>query len=698
MFNPVKLKKINSIISLVDTDDIYKYLTGSLTANYLKLDCSNDPLTGNLEISKADPEFRLTDTGNNEYARLLRSDSDDSVTFKNRIYTAVAGNAISLDTSGEYGGFTAISAAKMTISFWYKSSSTNSRAAYLIDSSNNFGFYINFTGAYNGPLVYMGGSNYAYFSHSGEASDGQWHHWVVYIHGTAQGDITSSKFYIDNVEKSKQYTASSAGVQLTQLNWFNKNSTPNYAGGATDSLGIWTRELTTSEIGDLYNSGNGLQLNPATNFPSTGTPMSTNLQVAWNFDESSGASANDESSNNRDMTLYNTEDADWIQGIVVGSISGYVEIDVIKSENAIGSITGIQTLGNATGTTNIVGESQVFKIGSTTIMSLAATGLTIENDLYIKGQLIDGSNVNSIDAINRYLYDGSGVLLIDYNSARMYDATSVLSIDWQDRYYYDLSETISIGAETRFLYDTSGNYSLDWGSRATYDSSSTIKSIDWENRYLYDSSENESIDYENRYLYANDGATLMLDYSTNTQNTIGAPIRHSSSNYRRYYHMALEATNPGASGATWTAMSANNLCGWQLNSSTETLEFEADIHSDWDAASDLTMEVFFQLLDAGNNGDTVDLRLVCRYMGAGDTATKTQTVEVATPTDGTQYKLYKAEFTINYDETSNVVDVGDKICFQLNLETDTSEIDNILITNASFYYNTAHVGIESGDV
>lgn len=175
-------------------------------------------------------------------------------------------------------------------------------------------------------------------------------------------------------------------------------------------------------------------------------------------------------------------------------------------------------------------------------------------------------------------------------------------------------------------------------------------------------------------------------------------LRTSTSLYRRYYHLPINGFDPGASGATWTSADANHLAGWQLNAAGETLEFESDVHTDWDGATDLTATIRFQLLDAGSANDTVDLKLVCYYAGIGDTTTKTQTVEVATVTDGTQYKMYEATFTIDYDAVSNVVDAGDSISFILNLETDTSEIDNVIIVGGSFYYNTTHTGIESSDV
>ena len=189
-----------------------------------------------------------------------------------------------------------------------------------------------------------------------------------------------------------------------------------------------------------------------------------------------------------------------------------------------------------------------------------------------------------------------------------------------------------------------------------------------------------------------------MDYYATTGHRFNNWVRHTAANYRRYYHLSVGGFDPGASGATWTDPDANHTGGWQLNAAGEILIAGTDIHADWDGASDITAEIYFALNAAGNNGDTVDLKVVAYYNGVGDTATKTQTVEVATVTDGTQFKVYKAEFTIDYDAVDNVVDAGDNITFILNLETDTSEIDDIIVLHGGFYYNTTHLGIESGDV
>jgi len=174
-----------------------------------------------------------------------------------------------------------------------------------------------------------------------------------------------------------------------------------------------------------------------------------------------------------------------------------------------------------------------------------------------------------------------------------------------------------------------------------------------------------------------------------------------SASYRRYYHLPLTAFNPGASGATWTPANANTLAGFRLDAAGELLYTEADIHADWDEASDLTLELGFTVMidnSGGSPTDTVDIKAVCYYKGEGETATKSQTVEDAIVVGACpQYTQFKHEFTIDYDAASNVVEVGDVITFTINLETDTSEVDDINLHGGSFYYNSTHVGIESGD-
>ena len=97
----------------------------------------------------------------------------------------------------------------------------------------------------------------------------------------------------------------------------------------------------------------------------------------------------------------------------------------------------------------------------------------------------------------------------------------------------------------------------------------------------------------------------------------------------------------------------------------------------------------------GNVADTVDISMLSYYKGSGETANKTHTVEVATTVgQSAQFKQFSATFVIDYDLVDHVVQVDDVITFRLNLETDTSEVDNIIINHATLKYRTAKVNEE----
>jgi hypothetical protein len=189
--------------------------------------------------------------------------------------------------------------------------------------------------------------------------------------------------------------------------------------------------------------------------------------------------------------------------------------------------------------------------------------------------------------------------------------------------------------------------------------------------------------------------------ATGSRNLSGVQ-RCATSLYARYYHVALGSSNPGASGPTWVLADANTTGGWNLDADGEKLRGQVDIHSDWDGASDMHFTVRWctdEDNSGGAAGDTVDLTLVVRYKGEGDTAVKSQTITAQSTTIGTaaRYKQFKTDFTIDWNATSNVVEVGDVMSVNLNFVTATSEVSDIIVTSMEFYYNTTHIGIESGD-
>ena len=180
--------------------------------------------------------------------------------------------------------------------------------------------------------------------------------------------------------------------------------------------------------------------------------------------------------------------------------------------------------------------------------------------------------------------------------------------------------------------------------------------------------------------------------------TIPDVLRSKNSVWWHEHDLFATSLSKGASGATETAPDANTIGGWQLNDAAETLYYGAHIEQDWDGASDIQVNVWFEVnVDntVGGGADTVDLQMVVRYKGEGDAAIKSQTLEVATTVGASaRYKQFKATFAVVFDSGGNVVDALDLLAFALNLETDTSEVDDIIVNLVELRYHLNRPALE----
>ena len=174
--------------------------------------------------------------------------------------------------------------------------------------------------------------------------------------------------------------------------------------------------------------------------------------------------------------------------------------------------------------------------------------------------------------------------------------------------------------------------------------------------------------------------------------TVPEAIRSNHSVWWREHHYTIFSVSPGASGATEVAPDSSTLGGWQLNASAETLFYNCHVHGDWSADSDLEAHVVFEVnVDntGGNVGDTVDLKLIARMKGDGETPVKTQTLEIITTVgQSPQYKQFEAIFLVDFDDGGDPLDSGDLVTFELNLETDTSEVDDIIVNHVMCRYRS----------
>ncbi len=200
------------------------------------------------------------------------SSNDGTVTNATINQTGILGNGVSFDGSGDYilcGNSSSldIGTSDWSFSCWFKttatlSSSSNLYTIFSNGSSTTAGIDIILRGGtpWNGILVRLcDGSSYYDFKPESDISstinNGAWHHLAVTI--DRDGDLV---IYLDNsVVKTQSITSywaknfhHSFEHRIGILNY-------NYSfDGILDEIGIWNKALTTSEVSQLYNSGNGL--------------------------------------------------------------------------------------------------------------------------------------------------------------------------------------------------------------------------------------------------------------------------------------------------------------------------------------------------------------------------------------------------------------------------------------------------------
>jgi len=178
-------------------------------------------------------------------------------------------------------------------------------------------------------------------------NDGFWHHCAV-THSSSPAGIA---LFMNGVS-----VASSASVSIDTYtgywrvggatNWTLWPSIPTsgYFIGQMDEIRYWTAVRTIQEIRNFL----GKYL--------VGTE--TNLGFYWKLNESTGSTANDETSNNNDGTLRNMENSDWVDSDwefpFVGSGSGGYGADGTTATSKGGQANGGVTNGGRGGTGDLI--------------------------------------------------------------------------------------------------------------------------------------------------------------------------------------------------------------------------------------------------------------------------------------------------------------------------------------------------------
>ncbi|MEM8734653.1 MAG: DUF4347 domain-containing protein, partial [Planctomycetota bacterium] len=208
----------------------------------------------------------------------------------NNSYLEVADNAAQDFGTGDF-----------TIAFWYNQNGNPSSDARLLGdfSGSGTGFAVRATSGGSLQLDFVGPSGSANSSITG-TFDGTWQH-VAITYDSA------SNTYRWHINGSAGNTGTYNGGSINTSNPFRMGAVDGSMGdfdGQLDDVRLYTRELTTGDVAELY---------------AVGADITTGLFAHYEFEENGGATATDSTANNNDGSWFNAPS--WSGSSAVGSYS-----------------------------------------------------------------------------------------------------------------------------------------------------------------------------------------------------------------------------------------------------------------------------------------------------------------------------------------------------------------------------------------
>jgi len=173
-------------------------------------------------------------------------------------------------------------------------------------------------------------------------------------------------------------------------------------------------------------------------------------------------------------------------------------------------------------------------------------------------------------------------------------------------------------------------------------------------------------------------------------------IADSSSGYWKEYALYPQAFRITGGAPTPVDANANTLGGYQLNDAGEILAFNTHVDDDWDGESDILIDLYFEINAAGGAPtDTVDFDVAVYMKKPGDTSTRSQSL-TATKTIGAaaQFTAFESEATLVHDDGANPVNETDTLTIEVNLNTGTSEVDDVILNYVEIKYRMLPPNLE----
>ena len=198
-----------------------------------------------------------------------------------------------------------------TVSAWAYPDTTTKGAIFAFNKTGNSDENLNLLFyAKNGStkkFYHLEGGNNTWTESTNTFEPGEWHHIVVTVDSSQNG-----KLYVNGGQQGtwSNGTNSSADRFSIGQEYDDDGTDPSdFFDGKIDEVAIWNVALNAADVTSLYNSGNGL--NASAN--SGNYDNSADLIGYWKFNEGTGSTLTDNTSNSNNGTLRNMDNSsDWV--------------------------------------------------------------------------------------------------------------------------------------------------------------------------------------------------------------------------------------------------------------------------------------------------------------------------------------------------------------------------------------------------
>jgi len=314
----------NAVVQSTNTGTAYLVNTAVTVSNLTSITGAADNQTNSVTISSAATNTNLPATGlaDGTYkvyavdsAGLLSSASTNSVNVATDYALDLDGNNDSVSANGVAAELDSSSSLPLSVSAWvYPEDGTKEQLVFGFFKYNAFA---------NGPSVLYGAADlkFSYYDQIPTADNSSstyainnWHHVVLTIGSDQDGVLyvngssatTFSGAYsgsLDRFSIAVDYDSVDSDGQTVAGN------PQQYFDGKIDEVAVWNDELTSAEVTAIYNSGNMLNVSS----DSGNYASAANLKGYYRFNEGSGTSLQDNSSNSNTGTITG---ATWAAGFV----------------------------------------------------------------------------------------------------------------------------------------------------------------------------------------------------------------------------------------------------------------------------------------------------------------------------------------------------------------------------------------------